>query len=169
MKLMINRYQSVCDVDIEVEEGYCVEKVTSCWQTDDVNKHLKTGIKHVYGLREGTEGIAFHCKDDYIVVMYHEQDCCESVYLDSCDSVTNNVDIYTDCNWCEIEEVSSEGCEPKYYGFHNDGTPWGDESFTWTFYKLTTNKGYDNMRWYGCSNGYYSERVDFSIYRMVKE
>lgn len=117
---------------------------------ETLDKHFKSGFIKVIGIHPGETTILFYCKDGAVIQMYHEQNCCETVYLESSDCYTNKDDIYTDCDWCEIEEVTETGSNELW-----------ESTFTWTFYKIKTNKGYDTLRWYGTSNGYYSERVDF--------
>lgn len=127
---------------------------------EDVKENLASGIKKVVGYKEATEEIYFYCKNGNIVKFYHYQDCCEYVFLADADGLTNGVDIFTDCNWCVIEEVIKDNTDKDTEPIYEY-----DDSYTWTFYKFKTNKGYDTMRWYGTSNGYYSENVDFEIYK----
>ena len=86
-----------------------------------------------------TEGKRYH--------LYHDQECCEQVYIES---IIGDVNDLIGHPFLMAEEVSRRG-EPNYE----------DESCTWTFYKFATIKGYVDIRWSGESNGYYSENVDF--------
>ena len=100
---------------------------------------------------EGTESILFIDKDDIEYEMFHDYDCCENVYIeDICGDINNLIG----SKIIMAEEVINRDLSPlnKF-----------DESYTWTFYKFATVKGYVTIRWYGESNGYYSERVDFVI------
>lgn len=123
---------------------------------NEVNEHLKNGLIKIEGLLKDSEEVRFYCKDGSTIIMFHDQNCCESVTLESADSIDNNDDIYTNCDWCELEETTETG----------EGA-WCH--YTWTFYKVKTNKGYDTIRWYGSSNGYYSERVNFAILEDEKD
>jgi hypothetical protein len=94
--------------------------------------------------------IIFHTSSGEVYKMYHAQDCCESVYIED---ITGDLDDLIGFPLTMTEEVinSNEGEQNGIY----------DESYTWTFYKFATIKGFVTIRWYGASNGYYSESVDF--------
>ena len=100
----------------------------------------------------GRDEIRFIMDNDDEYLMYHDQDCCESVTVD---------DIVGDLHDLEgspllISEEVSNGDDPP--GWVAD--EW-NESYTWTYYRFATIRGSVSIRWYGSSNGYYSERVSF--------
>ena len=91
--------------------------------------------------------------DEGTFTFYHSQGCCESVYIESIvgelsDLVGNPI--------LKAEEVVSSDNPPDV----NQEILEYQDSFTWTFYKFATIKGYVDIRWYGSSNGYYGEGVD---------
>ena len=91
-------------------------------------------------------------KDRYL--MYHEQDCCESVYIEDICGDINDL-LYSEI--LEAEDISGTmgiPCSEEEYNSY--------DSVTWTFYKIGTRKGSVTIRWCGSSNGYYSESVDFA-------
>lgn len=98
--------------------------------------------------------IRFTDTDGVEYLMYHSQDCCESVTVED---IEGDLDDLTGSPIIQAEE--STNSEDNPLGFTEEY----QDSFTWTFYKLATIKGYVTIRWYGESNGYYSESVDFVI------
>ena len=83
--------------------------------------------------------------------LYHDQDCCESV---SVEDVIGDLADLVGSPLLMAEEISNTEDPGKLDKY--------DESYTWTFYKFATVKGYVTIRFYGTSNGYYSERVSFT-------
>jgi hypothetical protein len=101
--------------------------------------------------RIGDDELVFTCNDGKKFKLWHGQDCCESVTIDD---VAGDLSDLIGEPILRAEETTSDQ--------NPDGLAKDDQdSFTWTFYKLATRKGYVDIRWYGKSNGYYSERVDF--------
>jgi hypothetical protein len=117
---------------------------------NDVNELLgKTLTEVIVDQMNGDDEIIFRTKD-VSYKMYHSQDCCESVGIDD---INGDIEDLIGNPLLIAEEVSSEN-EPPPDNFC-------DGSFTWTFYKFATVKGYVDIRWFGSSNGYYSEHIDF--------
>lgn len=110
---------------------------------------LKGKILTNIEINEEEDEITFTDSEGVKYLMYHEQDCCEEVNIeDICGDINNllNTPIVLAEEVINTDEVEDEG--------------YTDYSCTWTFYKLATIKGYVTIRWYGVSNGYYSETVD---------
>lgn len=109
--------------------------------------------KTLTNIEVGHNEIIFTCEDGERYLMYHAQDCCESVYIE--DVVGDWQDLIGNPILMAEEVTSNKNPD----GVHKE---WQD-SFTWTFYKFATIKGYVDVRWYGESNGYYSESVDVKV------
>lgn len=132
-------------------------------------------------LSSDRERIEFKTDQGKHYVMYHMQDCCESVYIE--DIVGDLEDLINSPMLEAREDIHSRSSDnpyneefyQKFYdseddfiigklnNFSNIDLPIIDESSTWTFYNLRTLKGSVTIRWFGSSNGYYSESVDFVL------
>lgn len=85
----------------------------------------------------------------YKVRFYHDQDCCESVYIESIVG--------------ELSDLVMEPLSIVEESTNKEEDETNCKSQTWTFYKFANNKCYVDVRWIGESNGYYSESVDVSL------
>lgn len=91
------------------------------------------------------EELVFYCSNGRKFKMYHSQDCCEVVNIEE---IIGDLDDLIGSPILEADERTQQDTDAS-------------DSATWTFYELRTNKGSVTVRWYGSSNGYYSEEADF--------
>jgi hypothetical protein len=121
------------------------------WEWAEFSELAGKTITSIEGMEvDGNDVITIITSEGDEYRMLHHQDCCENVYIES---VVGDVQDLIGEPILVAEEVSESGVE-------DPENSWAD-SVTYTFYKLSTRKGYVDLRWYGSSNGYYSESVDF--------
>lgn len=117
--------------------------------TDDKSLHCVSDVTSEQ-LRNGI-ALLFYRGDGNVVEFCHQQDCCEEVYLEDIDGDINDI---------IGEKILSAGERTEErtddYGYYSERTQW-------TFYHIRTAKGCVVIRWYGSSNGYYSESVDIDV------
>jgi len=118
----------------------------------DMREGLKSMVGRTFVRVEGSVGdqeMLFVADNGEKFLFTHFQDCCESVDIN--DIVGDLQDLVGE-PLLIAEQVDGEvpaDWEDQYY-----------ESYTFTFYKFATRKGYVDVRWLGESNGYYGEGVD---------
>lgn len=98
-----------------------------------------------------TDAIVFVKEDSELYVLSHEQDCCESVWVESIDG--------------DLEDLIGSPlimAEEVYECIDDDDEYLRQEFY---FYKFATAKGYVTIRFNGESNGYYSTQVDLRQFR----
>jgi hypothetical protein len=99
-----------------------------------------------------SDEIHFIFTDGIEYKMYHDHDCSEHVEIED---ITGDLDDLIGSPLTIAEEVTSRDSVAS-------------ESGSWTFYKFATTKGYVDIRWYGSSNGYYSEVAQFRQFKDEK-
>lgn len=100
-------------------------------------------------VEQDDEELRLYITENHYVRFYHAQSCCESV---SIEDVCGDLRDLVGEPLTEAEEV---------HGYQGHDT--GDESYTWTLYRFGTRRGSVTVRWYGSSNGYYSEGVSVAV------
>ncbi len=125
------------------------------YSQQDLNAIVGKTLVSITGLEAGSDEARFVCTDGSEYRMVYHQDCCAS--CDLVDVVGDVSDLIGSPLLKAKESTNSDQPPPE-------GT-WADSSYTWTFYSFRTVKGSVDVRWFGSSNGYYSEEASFEEVR----
>jgi hypothetical protein len=120
-------------------------------------EQLLNKVMHHIDVSSDDSTITFITTEGEVYSMSHNQDCCESVTIED---IAGDLSDLCGEPLLMAEEATNRDTHPDEFDTKDR---YIDDSFTWTFYKFATIKGYVTIRWLGTSNGYYSEDVD--IYR----
>lgn len=127
-------------------------------------------ISEISGMEKDSEELVIiaidRCDHFYKFRLFHDRDCCERVSVE--DVFGDPADLIGEIVRLAEESINTD-FEGATYAARDDGSNGYDDSYTWTFYKLATRKGYVDILWYGESNGFYSERVAIEVSQVKKE
>jgi hypothetical protein len=118
-----------------------------------MDSNLDIAGKGIITVKRKSDEIVFFCSDGSMYRMYYDPDCCASCYIEDVNG--------------DLSELEGEVLLSAYESTNSDDPPLyeGEESYTWTFYVLRNAKTTVTIRWYGSSNGYYSESASFEKLR----
>lgn len=117
-----------------------------------LNRMVGETIESVSGNRQDDEFVV-RTTSGLVFTFYHNQDCCEEVYLEE---IIGDIDDLVGHTVVMAEETSNDDLIAGTSCYQG-------ESFTWTYYRMATEKGLVVLRFFGSSNGYYSESVTVSV------
>jgi hypothetical protein len=100
----------------------------------------------------GNDVMTFTSECGKVFKFLHHQDCCENVGIED---ICGDLDDLVGSPLYDAEECSNLDNAPT------SGTDEENREGTWTFYRFATRKGSVTVRWFGSSNGYYSEGVSY--------
>jgi hypothetical protein len=131
----------------------------SVYITDNDQKSLQK-----YFIGQEIREVKFINKEEIILTnihngkckFYHDNDCCEDFYFVDFD-LEEAKDILIGNPIIKFEIESNSDDEP------DDDC---QDSYTWTYIKISTIKGTLTIRGFGTSNGYYSEEPDIRVDKM---
>lgn len=120
---------------------------------------METSIEDLIGrilikIENNEDELIFTCNSGIKYHMYHSQSCCETVTIEDISGDLNDLIGSPILKAEEKTKVVSNTKKEKQRSVESG-------SFTWTFYTIATINGYVDIRWFGESNGNYSEKVDF--------
>jgi len=125
-------------------------RMIETWEKVPFNTLTDKIIIKVDGLVVESTCITLTMKNGVTYRIIHHSECCELVYLQD---ICGDINDILHHRIVSAVEASSEAIP--------DGD---DDSSSWTFYRIATNFGTTLvLRWYGSSNGCYSETADLEI------
>jgi hypothetical protein len=124
------------------------------WDNDKPDCSVEELVgKKIVDLAENHEGdLTFTMSDGSIYEMGYVPDCCATCVVES------GLDDLKAMIGQKLVAVTEDSSKETPADVKQEYTP---ESQTWTFYTFRSNKATAQLRWFGSSNGYYSESVTF--------